>query len=44
MEQNECFLSLNSLIDRQYSFQKLTEFSHGNNVLDDPASFIDDFL
>jgi hypothetical protein len=29
---------------RQYSFQKLTQFSLGNNVLDAPISNIDGFL
>jgi hypothetical protein len=38
------FLHLEILIGRQYSFQKLTQFSHRNNVLDAPASELDGFL
>jgi hypothetical protein len=29
---------------RQYSFQKLTQFSQGNNVLDSQSSNINEFL
>jgi hypothetical protein len=31
-------------MSRQYSFENLTQFSHGNNELDAPPSNIDDFL
>jgi hypothetical protein len=32
------------LRERKYCFQKLTKFSQGNNVLDEPASHIDAYL
>jgi hypothetical protein len=35
---------LKHLTCRKYSFQKLTEFSQGNNVQDDPESNIHGFL
>jgi hypothetical protein len=44
LEQNECFYPLKTLISKQYSFQKLTEFSQGNKVLDAPNSNIDAFV
>jgi hypothetical protein len=44
MEENECFSPLNSLICRQYYFQKLTQVSLGNNVLDAPPSNLGGFL
>jgi hypothetical protein len=37
MAQTELFSNLKILICRMYSFQKLTQFSQGNNVLDAPA-------
>jgi hypothetical protein len=44
LEEIESFSHLKSLMGRQYSFQKLTPFSQGNNVLDAPPSNIDAFL
>jgi hypothetical protein len=44
MEQNVPLSPLKTLIGRQYSFQKLSQFSQGNNVLDAPPSNIDGFL
>jgi hypothetical protein len=44
MEQNEHFSMLKTLMTRQYSVQKLNQFSPGNNVLDIPPSNIDSFL
>jgi hypothetical protein len=38
LEKNESFTILKTLIGRQYSFQKLTQFSQGNNVLHAAAS------
>jgi hypothetical protein len=35
---------LKTMISRKYSFQKLTQFSKGNNVPDAAASNIDGFL
>jgi hypothetical protein len=32
------------MIFRKYSFEKVTQFSLGNNALDVPASNTDDFL
>jgi hypothetical protein len=32
------------MVCRNYSIQKLTQFSQGNNLLDDPASKTDGFL
>jgi hypothetical protein len=43
LEQNEHFPTFKTLIGRPLSFQKLTQLSQGNNVLDDPASNIDAF-
>jgi hypothetical protein len=37
-EQTEHFSTLKTLICRKYTFQKLTQFLQGNNVLDAPAS------
>jgi hypothetical protein len=34
MVQNEIFSTLKTLYFRMYTFQKLTKFSPGNNVLD----------
>jgi hypothetical protein len=36
--------TLKNLSCRKYSFQKLSQFLQGNNVLHDPASNTDDFL
>jgi hypothetical protein len=44
LEQNELFSTLKTMICRKYSFQKLNEFSQGNNVPDVPASNSDGFL
>jgi hypothetical protein len=44
LEQNEHFVTLKTQIGRQYSSQKLAQFSQGNNVLDVPASNIDGCL
>jgi hypothetical protein len=44
LEQIEHFFPLKTLLGRQYSFQKLTQFSQGNNMLDGPPSNIDGFL
>jgi hypothetical protein len=35
---------MKTMICRKYSFQKLTQLSHGNNVLDSAASTIGGFL
>jgi hypothetical protein len=43
LEQREPISTLKNLNSRKYSFQKLTQFSQGNNVLDAPA-FIKDGL
>jgi hypothetical protein len=43
LKQNESFSTLKSLIYRKYFFQKLTDISQGNNVLDAPASMTDAF-
>jgi hypothetical protein len=42
--QNDPFSSLKILICRKYSYQKLTKFSQGNNVLNAAASDIDGVL
>jgi hypothetical protein len=44
LEENEPFTILKILIGRKDSFQKLTQFSHGNNVLEAAASNIDGFF
>jgi hypothetical protein len=44
MEQRQPVSTLKSLSCRKYSFQKLTQFSEGNNVLDAPASNTNGFL
>jgi hypothetical protein len=44
LEQNETFSTLKTMICRKYSFEKLTQFSQGNNVLDAAASHIHGFL
>jgi hypothetical protein len=44
LEQNEPFLTLKTMILWKYSFQKLTQLTHGNNVLDDLSSNTDGFL
>jgi hypothetical protein len=44
VEKNVSFSSLTMLSGRQYSLQKLPQFSQGNNVLEAPASNIDFFL
>jgi hypothetical protein len=41
---NVSFSPLTVVIGRQYSLQKLPQFSQGNNVLDATASNIDVFL
>jgi hypothetical protein len=43
LQQNEPISTLKTMIFRKYSFQKLTQFSEGNNVLDAPASNTDGF-
>jgi hypothetical protein len=40
MKQNEHFSTLKSTICKKYSFQKLTEFSQGKDVLNTAASNI----
>jgi hypothetical protein len=44
LEESEDFSPLKILSGRQFSLQKLTQYSHGNNVLDVPPSNIDGFL
>jgi hypothetical protein len=44
MEQKEPISTLKSVIRKMHSFQKLTQFSQGNNVLDAAASNIIDFF
>jgi hypothetical protein len=44
MEQNEPFSTLKTMICKRYSFQQVTQFSLGNNVLDAPASNSDGFF
>jgi hypothetical protein len=44
LEQNEPSHTLKTMIFRKDSFEKLTQFSFGNNVLDGPASNTDGFL
>jgi hypothetical protein len=44
LEKTEPISTLKHLSRRKYSFQKLTQFFQGINVLDAPASNIDDFL
>jgi hypothetical protein len=44
LKQNEHFSNLKAVIFWQYFFQKLTEFTLGNNVLDAPASNTDGFV
>jgi hypothetical protein len=44
LEQNVHFFPLETLMGRQYSFQKLTQYSLGNNTLKVPASNVDGFL
>jgi hypothetical protein len=44
LEQNEAFSTLETMICRKYSFQKLTQFSQGNNVLDAAAFSVEGFL
>jgi hypothetical protein len=44
LEQNEPFSTWNTIICRKYSYQKLTQFSQGNHVLDAHASNTDGFL
>jgi hypothetical protein len=43
-EQAECISTLTNLHCRKYSFQKQTQFSQENNVLDAPAPKTDGFL
>jgi hypothetical protein len=43
MKQNEHFSTLKTMICRKYSFQKLTEFSQGKDVLNAAAPNIDFF-
>jgi hypothetical protein len=44
LERTESTTSFKNTPCRKYSFQKLTHFSQGNNVLDSAASSIDYFL
>jgi hypothetical protein len=44
VEQYEPFSTLNTKIGRKYYFQKLSQFSEGNNVLDASASNTHGFL
>jgi hypothetical protein len=44
LEETEPISTLKNLSCRKYSFQKLTQFSLGNNVLDAPASNTISFL
>jgi hypothetical protein len=44
LEQTEPISTFKILSCRKYSFQKLTQFSQGNNVLENPASNTDGFL
>jgi hypothetical protein len=44
LEQIDHFSSLKTFMRRQYSFQKLNQFSQVNKVLDAPASTLDGFL
>jgi hypothetical protein len=44
LEQTEPISTLKTLSYRKYSFQQLTQFSQGNNILDAPASNTDGFL
>jgi hypothetical protein len=44
LEQNDPLSTWKTVKSRNFSFQKLTLFSQGNNVLDTAASNIDRFL
>jgi hypothetical protein len=44
LKQHETFSTLKTMICRKYSFQKLTLFSQGYNVQDDPPSNTDFFF
>jgi hypothetical protein len=44
MEPSVCLLPLKTLTGGKYSFQKLTQFSQGNSVLDAEPFNIDGFL
>jgi hypothetical protein len=44
LEQTEFLPTLKHLFCRNNSFQKLTQFSQGNNILDTPAFNMDHFL
>ena len=44
MEQRKPISTLKNLSGRGYDFQKLTSFSHGDNVIDAPVSDTNDFL
>jgi hypothetical protein len=44
LEYSECISTLRNLSCSKYSFQKIIQFSQGNNVLDAPASNIDGFI
>jgi hypothetical protein len=44
LEKNGWLLHLVTQIGRQYSFEKQTQFSQGNNVLEAPASILHGFL
>jgi hypothetical protein len=44
LEQTEPISTLKNLSCRKYSFQKLCQFSQGNNVLDAPASNTSGFI
>jgi hypothetical protein len=44
LQNNVYFSTFRTQTGRQYSFQKLTQFSQGNNVLDAPHSNVGGFL
>jgi hypothetical protein len=44
LQERELISTLKHLSCRKYSFEKLPQFSQGNNVLDAPPSNMDDFL
>jgi hypothetical protein len=44
LEQNEPFSTVKTMVFRKYSFQKLTQYSQGMNILDAPAYNIGGFL
>jgi hypothetical protein len=44
LEENEHFSTLKTMIGSKYSFQKLTHFSQGSNLVDAAASKTDVFF